>query len=117
MLPREHRLKKSSEFNNVYQKGKHLKGKFGQLIFLSLGNDSASTPSKIGIVVSSKVGKAFKRNKIKRQIRNIFHSNISELPTGLLISYIVWPGDFTFDEMKSEIMNLVEKMLSQLEKR
>ena len=61
-------LKKNYEFRNVLTKGK---GYFGKYINLYIIKEH-STKNKIGIAVGKKVGKAVKRNQLKRWIREIY---------------------------------------------
>lgn len=65
------RIRKKKEFNHLYKKGKRYRGKYFNLIYLS----SASSFSRMAVVVSKKVGSAVKRNKIKRWIRTLFRRN------------------------------------------
>jgi ribonuclease P protein component len=112
MLPKEHRLKKSVYFDKVYKNGTHLKGNFGKLIYLAKQSlrQPKDSPTKIGVVVPGKLGKAHARNKAKRRIRAIFHENLQEIPDGLFISYILWNIEFDFQDMKKDIQQLISKI-------
>ena len=66
MLPKTNRLTKKKDFENVFKKGKGIKGDF--LILRFVGNKTKTC--RFGIVVSKKISKkATVRNKIKRRIR------------------------------------------------
>jgi ribonuclease P protein component len=62
------RLKSRREFNNVYHAG--FKIVKSNLVVLYYPNDFGF--NRLGVVVSSKVGKAIIRNRIKRVVREIF---------------------------------------------
>lgn len=67
------RLRKSSEYKILFDKGvkqhsKHL------IVFTMKKNDG---PTRLGLTVSRKVGGAVVRNRIKRQLRELFRLSIS----------------------------------------
>ncbi|MBN1618145.1 ribonuclease P protein component [Candidatus Dojkabacteria bacterium] len=104
MLSANNRLKKSSQFNLVYKKGVHLRGYCGKLIILKRLDED---PYRIGIVTSSKLGKAHVRNKIRRQIRSIFHKNSNLIPQISDIIYLVWNGKATYSQFEKDIKYLL----------
>ena len=57
----QERIRKKKDFLYIYKKGKRYRGKYFNLVYLS----SASSFSRMAVVVSKKVGKAVKRNRIK----------------------------------------------------
>lgn len=61
-------LKKNYEFKNVLTKGKFYKGNY-ITIYVCKNNKNENV---IGIAVSKKIGKAVKRNRIKRIIRESY---------------------------------------------
>ncbi|MGD2245715.1 MAG: ribonuclease P protein component [Candidatus Aminicenantes bacterium] len=77
------RIRKKKEFFHLYKKGKRYRGKYFNLVYLS----SASSSSRIGVVVSKKVGNAVKRNKIKRWIRTLFrrNKNLLKIPLDIIV--------------------------------
>lgn len=85
MLKMENRLKKNKEFKIVYKKGKSYANRDFVVYYKknSLGN------SRIGFSVSRKVGKAWKRNEIKRRLREILRNNQYLLSKGYDIIIIV----------------------------
>lgn len=79
------RIKKKKDFLHLYKKGKRYRGKYFNLVYLS----SASSFSRLAVVVSKKVGNAVKRNRIKRWIRTLFRRNKNLLKISLDIIIIV----------------------------
>ena len=68
-------IKKNYEFKNLFSKGKFY---YGENIHFYI-KTSTSSKNKLGIAVSSKQGKAVKRNRIKRLIRE----NYKEFEKGI----------------------------------
>src|SRR3954469_6425325 len=67
-LPKRARLTKRSEFLTLSRKGKRLHT--SHFIVLSKGNDVGQ--SRLGITVTTRVGNAVVRNRIKRLVREFF---------------------------------------------
>lgn len=70
MYPPRYRLVAEKDFILVKKKGKGFFCPYFSLYFL---RDRLAKSSKIGFIVSNKVGKATLRNRIKRRLREIFH--------------------------------------------
>jgi ribonuclease P protein component len=63
-------LKRRSEFQHVFDQGRKFPSKY--LILYFLPNDLGF--SRLGLVVSRKVGNAVTRNRVRRRIREIFRT-------------------------------------------
>ncbi|MGM9571193.1 MAG: ribonuclease P protein component [bacterium] len=70
-LKKSIRLKKNKEFKRVYNYGKSWANKYLVLYRLEQKNNQL----KVGFSVSKKIGNAVVRNKLKRQMREIFRLN------------------------------------------
>ncbi len=77
-------LKKNYEFKNVMNKGKFYKGKY-VTIYVTKNKEEKN---KIGIAISKKLGKANKRNRLKRLIRESYRLQKSNLKKGYNIVFI-----------------------------
>ena len=66
------RLRKDSDFKNIYRNGKSLDTK--TLVFYFIKNDLGYT--RVGYSISKKVGKAVTRNRIRRLIKE----NLKDIP-------------------------------------
>jgi ribonuclease P protein component len=70
--------------------GRFSRGKLSLLVGRSVKGNA--TASRLGMVVSRKVGTAVKRNAVKRWIREWFRTRGSDLPPGLDLVVIARPG-------------------------
>ena len=75
MLKKQNRLKKRKEFGYIYKHGSYSACKTLSVIYCP----AYSKPIKIGFSVSSKVGNAVIRNRIKRQLRSIVSTMLMQL--------------------------------------
>ena len=102
-------LKKNYEFKNVLNKGKFYKGKFVTIYV----NENKDEINKIGIAISKKLGKANKRNRIKRLIRESYRLQKDNLKKGNNIIFI-WnkQADIlnnTYTNVSEDIIKLLKK--------
>lgn len=85
MLPKENRLTKREEFENVTKNGKLFQSPFFGLIFIS----KKRAPSRFGIVVSNKISKrATARNRAKRLLRQAIRKNMIEVLPGFDVVFL-----------------------------
>ncbi len=71
-----------------------------------------SNVKKFGITVSKKIGKAYVRNKIKRQIRNIIHNNKKLFPNNKEYIIMIRRGYALkkYDEKENKLLLLIKKI-------
>lgn len=86
MLPQENRLKKEKDIEKVFKTGKSV---FDPVCgFKFLPNNLPI--SRFSFMVGVKISKlAVKRNRLRRQIREIIHLNLSKIKTGFDFAFIV----------------------------
>ena len=107
MLERKRRLNKNRYFQYMYKKGNKVNSKNCYLVYLN----TKFKPNRFGIVVSNKIGKAVKRNLVKRRLRaiiaeiidNINHSNNYIIVAKETIS------NLDFQSLKKEVCELFKK--------
>ena len=93
---RHERLRKRSEFQQVYERGAKVHGRYSTMFVLSNGLPSG----RLGIAATRKLGGAVERNRAKRLIREVFR--LSKLASG-------------FDVVIVPKRELLEASLSDLE--
>ncbi|AME08821.1 MULTISPECIES: ribonuclease P protein component [Gemella] len=67
-MKKEYRIKKSSDFDSIIRKKKS----FANRQFVIYFKENELDHMRLGISVSKKLGKAYKRNKLKRYVRECF---------------------------------------------
>jgi len=113
-VKRVYSLKSRESYKFIFFKGKKIRGR-GNIIYVlknsaidKSNNESAFSTVKIGIAVGKKLGKANKRNWIKRRIRAVCSELIVQMNDGF--SVIVKPGPenemMSFEELKSDLVTL-----------
>ncbi len=73
------KLGKSGEFSYVYKNGEKWVGRYVVVLYIK----NTLPNSRIGIVVSKKVGTAVVRNKVKRRLREIIRLSHDRIPEGV----------------------------------
>ena len=114
MTVKYERIKKSIDFEKIFQTGKTITGRF---VFLKT-KKTKNRSCRLCFVVSSKVSKkAVERNKIKRRLREIIRSAYSELAQGYDIVIIAKKEILSknFTEIKEDITKTLKeaKIFSQ----
>lgn len=70
-LKKDDRLEQKADFDRVYKQGNRFFGHF----FVAYVLAKKEGPLRLGVVASRKVGKAVKRNRAKRLLREVFRKN------------------------------------------
>ena len=78
-------IKKNYEFKNLFSKGKFYYGEFVHMYI----KKTTSPYNKFGIAISKKQGKAVKRNRIKRLIRENYKNFESKMEKGIQILIVI----------------------------
>jgi len=107
MLRSENRLKKRKEFNYIYKKGESFGSKFVALYC----SNTPKRVKKVGFSVSKKIGKAYVRNKLKRQMRAIVREQIPNMQDNIAYIFVAKSGieTLSFIELKDCILNVLFK--------
>ena len=106
-FPKKYRLRKRKEFEYVFKNGKRICGR--GLICYWLEDELMG--SKLGIVVSRKVGCAVVRNKIKRYIREYYrlHRPYFKKVGALIVVARPQIAGWTHEEIDAELESLLRQ--------
>jgi ribonuclease P protein component len=108
-------LKKNYEFRRLYSKGKSAASPFAVVYCRknrTPGGKSGIPVNKIGITVSTKLGKAVCRNRIRRRYREIYRLNEEKLAPGYDIVTVARSRSkgAPYRVMEADFMNLCRKL-------
>jgi ribonuclease P protein component len=78
-VQRRHRLSRSRDFDAVYRHGRSTATRY--LTLYSFAREEGEEP-RLGLAVSRKTGNAVARNRIKRQLREVWSELLAEVPAG-----------------------------------
>lgn len=101
-------IKENKDFRRLYYKGKTAAYPF-VAVYLRKNN---SEINRLGITVSTKVGKAVTRNRIKRLIREVYRLHESEIKTGIDIVVVARnkAKNATYGDIEKSLMSCFSKL-------
>jgi ribonuclease P protein component len=89
-VQRRHRLSRSRDFDAVYRQGRSTSTRF--LVLYWFDRDEEPADPRLGLAVPKAAGNAVARNKIKRQLREVWHERLEQVPSGRDYVLIAKPG-------------------------
>lgn len=107
-FPKEERLLKRRDFLRVQGRGK--KVTTPHLIGVAL--PSKEKRRRVGLTVSTKVGNAVERNRVKRWLREIVRNEKATLPADLDLVIIARPGaaDAGFGPLHRDVLEIARRL-------
>ncbi|MFQ6110374.1 MAG: ribonuclease P protein component [Candidatus Aminicenantales bacterium] len=105
-FPSSLKIQKREEFRLIYSKGERFSSHSFSLFVLGKGFGKG----RLGITVTKKVGKAVKRNRIKRMIREIFRKNKDKFGERIDIIVHTRPeaANKSYQELEEEFLTLAK---------
>jgi len=112
-------LTKNYEFRRLYNRGKSAASKY-VVVYCSRDNkyrttgstDNNGVANRLGITVSTKLGGAVQRNRIRRRLKEIYRLNEHSLHKGYSIVIVARQGsrDAVWNELVSSVLSLFKKL-------
>jgi ribonuclease P protein component len=92
LLPvqRRYRLSRSRDFDAVYRQGRSVSTRF--LVLYWFARDGADGDPRLGLAVPRAAGGAVARNRVKRQLREVWRALLPRVPRGYDYVLIARPG-------------------------
>lgn len=89
-MQRRNRLSRSRDFDAVYRHGRSVSTRF--LVLYAFAREEDGGDARLGLAVPRSVGGAVVRNKIKRQLKEIWRARLERIPAGRDYVLVVRPG-------------------------
>ena len=89
-MHRRHRLSRSRDFDAVYRQGRSTSTRF--LVLYWFDRDEDASEPRLGLAVPKATGNAVARNRIKRQLRELWRDRLEAVPAGRDYVLIAKPG-------------------------
>jgi ribonuclease P protein component len=89
-VQRRHRLSRSRDFDAVYRHGRSVSTRF--LVLYAFEREERDGDPRLGLAVPKAVGGAVVRNRVKRQLKEIWRERLDRVPTGRDYVLVVRPG-------------------------
>jgi ribonuclease P protein component len=89
-VQRRHRLSRSRDFDAVYRQGRSTSTRF--LVLYWFDRDEDAGEPRLGLAVPKAAGNAVARNKIKRQLREVWNARLEQVSGGRDYVLIAKPG-------------------------
>ena len=89
-MQRRNRLSRSRDFDAVYRHGRSVSTRF--LVLYAFERGEVEGDARLGLAVPKAVGGAVVRNRIKRQLKEIWRGRLERIPAGRDYVLVVRPG-------------------------
>jgi len=101
-------LKKNYEFKRIYNRGKSAASKYVAVYCLRNG----TTENRLGVTVSTKLGGAVQRNRIRRRLKEVYRLNEHSFRLGYSIVLVARHKcrDAEWKELVSSVLSLFGKL-------
>lgn len=116
-LPRTSRLRTDRDFRRTYSRGRRYRGQLITIVATRRQSDSLQGDHRVGLSVSKDHGRAVRRNKIKRLLREAFRLERPTLPGAFDLVLIPVKRDVRYEltDLRAELVRGVQTLERQPE--
>ncbi|MFP4364116.1 MAG: ribonuclease P protein component [Spirochaetia bacterium] len=104
-LTKKERLKKTQDIKQLFQSSLRQSCRGMKIVYKRNG----LSWNRMTVTLVRKYGNAVVRNRSKRQIREIYRNIKHRLQSGWDMVIILYPGDYTYEDRKSQVFLLLQK--------
>jgi ribonuclease P protein component len=80
-VERRHRLSRSRDFEAVYRHGRSFASRY-LVLYWFVRDEAGEGEPRLGLAVPKSLGSAVTRNRLKRQLREVWRSRLEHVPAG-----------------------------------
>jgi ribonuclease P protein component len=115
-IPREHRLRKHAEFEQVYRCGRrHFSQILTAFYLMRAAESAAGEGPRVGITVGKALGKATARNRIRRRVRAAVTENLNRLTRD--VDVVINPKKATFDIEFAQLLGEIAQAFDVIQQK
>jgi ribonuclease P protein component len=89
-VQRRHRLSRSRDFEAVYRHGRSFASRY--LVLYWFAREEQEGDPRLGLAVPKSLGPAVTRNRLKRQLREVWRAGLERVPPGRDYVLVARPG-------------------------
>ena len=115
-MKKEYRLKKNHEIASIVLKRQRISSEYFIVYYLINKNEISNSElnTQVAISVSKKYGKAFERNKAKRQVREIIRPNLLLLDNKKVVIVVKLNSkNVQYEKLKNDLQTLLKRYPEQ----
>ena len=101
-------VKTNGDFRRIYRKGRSAVS--GGVVVYCLPNKQGK--SRLGLTVSTKVGKAVVRNRVRRRFRELYRHHLADIKPGnhILMVARVRAADMPFGKLEKQYLSCLDQL-------
>ena len=109
-FPRWVRITRSADYQRVIKGGRKCVRRF--LVFYALPRQESDTPTRLGLTVSRRIGKAVLRNRLKRRLREIFRRLHADLHSGydVVVNTRVAAREASYEALEKDFRSCLKEL-------